>query len=62
MNTHEFDPDAVVDAVSPLLGLTLSAESRAQTILHLRIAAHQAELLLAVETRDDDEPAPVFCP
>jgi hypothetical protein len=52
----------MVDAVSPLLGLTLTAESRAQAILHLQIAVRQAELLLAGETRDEDEPAPVFCP
>ncbi len=62
MTVPEFDPEAVVDAVSPLLGLTLTAESRVQTILHLRIAAQQAELLLAAEIRDEDEPAPVFCP
>jgi hypothetical protein len=58
----EFDPEAVVDALSPLLGLSLTAESRAQTILHLRIAAEQAELLLAGEIGDEDEPAPVFRP
>jgi Protein of unknown function (DUF4089) len=62
MTVPEFDPEAVVDAVSPLLGLTLTAESRAQTILHLRIAAQQAELLLTAEIGDGDEPAPVFRP
>jgi hypothetical protein len=62
MDSHEFDPGAVVDAISPLLGLTLTVESRAQTILHLRIAAEQAELLLTAEIGDEDEPAPVFRP
>jgi hypothetical protein len=55
-----FDPEAVVDAVAPLLGLTLTPESRAQTIVHLRIAAEQAEKLLSVSLDDRQEPAPVF--
>jgi hypothetical protein len=62
MNSPEFNPEAVVDALAPLLGLTLTAESRAQTVLHLQIAAQQAELLLKAEIRDSDEPAPVFRP
>jgi hypothetical protein len=55
-----FDPEAVVDAMAPLLGLTLTPESRAQTIVHLRIAAEQAEKLLSVPLDDQQEPAPVF--
>jgi hypothetical protein len=62
MSAPEFNPEAVVDALAPLLGLTLTAESRAQTIIHLRIAAQQAELLLIAEIGDEDEPAPVFRP
>jgi hypothetical protein len=62
MTPPEFDPEAVVDAVSPLLGLTLTVELRAQAILHLRIAAEQAGLLLTAEIGDKDEPAPVFRP
>jgi hypothetical protein len=55
-----FDPEAVVDAMAPLLGLTLTPESRAQTLVHLRIAAEQAEKLLSVPLDDQEEPAPVF--
>ena len=33
---RDFDPAALADAMAPLLGLTLTPESRAQTILHLR--------------------------
>jgi Protein of unknown function (DUF4089) len=55
-----FDPEAVVDAMAPLLGLTLTPESRAQTIVHLQIAAEQAERLLSVPLDDRQEPAPVF--
>jgi hypothetical protein len=46
--------------MAPLLGLTLTPESRAQTIVHLRIAAEQAERLLSVSLDDRQEPAPVF--
>jgi Protein of unknown function (DUF4089) len=57
-----FDPEALVDAMAPLLGLTLTAESRAQAIVHLRIAAEHAEKLLSVSLDDEEEPAPVFTP
>ena len=60
MTAKEFDPEAVVDAMAPLLGLTLTPESRAQTLVHLRIAAEQAEKLLSVPLDDRQEPAPVF--
>jgi Protein of unknown function (DUF4089) len=55
-----FDPETLVEAMAPLLGLTLTPESRAQTVVHLRIAAEQAELLLSQPIGDDAEPAPVF--
>jgi Protein of unknown function (DUF4089) len=57
-----FDPEAVVDAMLPLLRLTATAESRSQTITHLRIAAEHAEKLLSVSFDDQEEPAPVFAP
>ena len=60
MTANSFDPEAMVDAMAPLLGLTLTPESRAQTIVHLRIAAEQAEKLLSVPLEDQQEPAPVF--
>ena len=62
MTAKAFDPEAVVDAMAPLLGLTLTPESRAQTLVHLRIAAEQAEKLLSVSLDDREEPAPVFTP
>jgi hypothetical protein len=57
-----FDPEALVDAAAPVLRIALTAESRAQTVLHLRIAAEQAALLLSAEIGDEAEPAPVFTP
>jgi hypothetical protein len=62
MTSHPFDAEALVDAMTPLLGLTLTPESRAQTIVHLRIAAEQAEKLLSVSLDGREEPAPVFTP
>ena len=62
MTPARFDPEALIEAMSSLLGLTLTAESRAQTIVHLRIAAQQAELLLSLPIDDCEEPAPVFVP
>jgi len=60
MTPAPFDPEALVEAMAPLLGLTLTPESRAGTILHLRVAAEQAELLLSAQLEDGEEPAPVF--
>jgi hypothetical protein len=57
-----FDPEALVDASAPLLKLALTPESRAQTIIHLGIAAELAELILAAEIGDEHEPAPVYQP
>ena len=62
VNSTSFDPEALVEAMAPLLGLALTPESRAATILHVRIAAQQAELLLSAPCEDDEEPAPVFKP
>jgi hypothetical protein len=60
MTSSSFDPEALIDAMTLLLGLMLTPESRAQTIVHLRIAAQQAEKLFALPLDDAAEPAPVF--
>jgi hypothetical protein len=57
-----FDPEALVNVTVPLLGLTVTAESRAQTVVHLRIAADHAHKLLSVTLDDEEEPEPVFTP
>jgi Protein of unknown function (DUF4089) len=62
VTSGSFDPEALVDAMAPLLGLKQTPESRAQTIVHLRIAAEQADKLLSVLLDDQEEPAPVFTP
>ena len=60
MSPEPFDPEALMDAMAPLLGLTLTPEWRAQTAAHLRIAAEQAEKLFSIAPDDAEEPAPVF--
>ncbi len=60
MSSASFDPEALIDAMAPVLGLGLTPESRAQTAVHLRIAAQQAEKLFALPIDDAEEPAPVF--
>ena len=62
MTERPFDPGALVDAAAPLLKLALTGDSREQVVLHLAIAAEQAELLLSAEIGDGDEPAPVYRP
>jgi hypothetical protein len=43
VTSDSFDPKAMVDAMLPLLGLSVTPESRAQTIVHLQIAAELAQ-------------------
>ena len=62
MTSGSFDPEAVADAMLPLLGLAATPQSRAQTIVHLRIAAEHAQKLLSLSLDDEEEPAPVFAP
>ncbi|HEX9167512.1 MAG TPA: DUF4089 domain-containing protein [Roseiarcus sp.] len=62
MSSTSFDPEALIDAMAPLLGLTLTPESRAQATVHLRIAAEHAAKLLSISLDDQEEPAPAFTP
>ena len=62
MNETTFDPEALIDALAPALGLVLSPESRAQAIAHLDIAWSHATQLFAAEIDDREDPAPVFTP
>ena len=55
-----FDPDALIDAMSPLLGLPLSDAARPGVKLNLQIAARLAPLVLDFPLDDEAEPAPVF--
>ena len=56
------DADAVIDAVSRLLGVVVDEASRPHVKTHLEIAARMAALLLEHKLDDREEPAPVFTP
>ncbi len=62
MNTASFDPEAVIDAMAPLLGLDIGPEQRAAVAANLRIAAGMAAQVLEVPMSDHDEPAALFVP
>ncbi len=55
-----FDPDAVMDAMAPLLGLAIEPEYRAGIATNLRATAGFAAVLLDIPVPDEAEPAPVF--
>jgi hypothetical protein len=62
MKEESFDAKAVIDALAPLLGLTIDEASRPQVEAHLEIAAQMAALLLEHQLDDHQEPGPVFTP
>jgi hypothetical protein len=62
MEQKTFDPDAIIDAVAPLLGLTIGETSRAPVKTHLEIAERMASLLFEKKLDDHEEPGPVFTP
>jgi hypothetical protein len=58
----EFDADAVIDAMAPMVGLVVEPQYRAGVTAHLKAANAIAADVLAFETDDEAEPAPVFRP
>ena len=60
MSEPDFDADAVIAAMAPLLGLVVGEASRAPVRTHLEIAARYAALLEEAALDDHEEPAPVF--
>ena len=55
-----FDPDAVIDALAPLLGLRIEAAYRPGIVTNLEVTARFAAILLAEPIEDEAEAAPVF--
>ncbi|WP_237477793.1 AtzG-like protein [Lichenibacterium dinghuense] len=62
MTAPAFDPEAVIDAMAPLLGLAVAPEHRAGIAANLRALAAMAALVLDPPVGDHAEPAPVFTP
>lgn len=57
-----FDPEAVIDAMAPMLGLTVEAAARPAVAANLAVTARFAALVMAMPLDDEAEPAPVFVP
>lgn len=62
MTETTFDPDAVIDAMAPLLGFEILPDYRPGIATNLQVTARFAALLLAEPIEDHAEPAPVFSP
>lgn len=60
MPDQPFDPEAVIDAMAPLLGLVIRPEERPGVATNLRVTARFAAILLDAPVPDEAEPAPVF--
>lgn len=60
--TSDFDPEAVIDAMAPLLGLDIAPEYRSGIATNLRVTAGLATLVLEFPIDDHAEPAAVFRP
>ena len=54
------DFDQWIDAMAPVLGLTVTTEQRACVKANLKTAAKMAALLDKAKVKDEIEPAPVF--
>jgi len=54
------DFDQWIDAMAPVLGLTVAPEQRAGVKANLKTAAKMAALLDKANVKDETEPAPVF--
>lgn len=55
-----FDPEAVMDAMIPLLGLPIGPEHRPGVIMNLAVTARLAALVTEFPLPDEVDPAPVF--
>lgn len=60
MRDPEFDVEALIDAMAAYLGLPVEEAYRAGIAGHLTVARAIAEDVLAFETSDEAEPAPVY--
>lgn len=62
MSEEPFDPQKLIDAMAPFLGLEVAAEYRPGVAAHLSAAHRIAQDVLAAQIDDDAEQAPVFRP
>ena len=55
-----FDPEAVIDAMAPLLGLPIDPTYRQGIATNLMVTARFAAIVLSAPLDDEAEQAPVF--
>jgi len=55
-----FDADAVIDAMAPLLGLTIAEAYRPGIAANLAITAKLAAMVMSFPLEEREEPAAVF--
>ena len=60
MSGAPFDPEQLIDAMSPFVGLEITAEYRPGVAAHLSAAHRIAQDVLAFELEDNAEQAPVY--
>ncbi len=56
----DFDPEAVIDAMAPLLDLAIAPDYRPGIATNLRVTAGFAALVVEAVVDDEAEAAPVF--
>ena len=58
--TPPFDPQALIEAMAPLLGLAIKPEYQPAVVANLKLCANFAALIEGFPLGDHEEPAPVF--
>ena len=59
---HAPDPEAIIDALAPLLGIDVTPEFRPGVIANLETTIRLARIVLAAPLDEREEPAAVFRP
>jgi hypothetical protein len=58
--TDPFDPEALIDAMAPLLGFEAIEDYRASIVTNLKLTVAFAELVMSFPLDDREEPAEIF--
>jgi hypothetical protein len=60
MDDDHFDPDALVAAMAPMIGLRVTSDQRPGVLLHLRNTRRIAQAVLRFRLPERTDNAPVF--
>lgn len=56
----EFDAQAVIDAMAPMIGIEIDPDFREGVAANLKLSAELAQLVLSFPIEDGNQPAVVF--